>query len=418
LNRRPPPVVIERVLADGVPLTFAAPIHVRPGAKAIEVEYTALSLIVPPRVRFKVRLDGFDSHWVDVGTRRTAYYTNLPPGSYRFRAIASNDDGIWNDSGAAADIVLEPRFFQTGWFVVLCSALGVAALFLAYRIRVGVLRRRQRALERLVLERTRELRAAQADLVRAERMASVATLVRGIAHELNNPIGFLAGNIEPLRRYGRFLAQAAERAAGSAQENAPSPLLAPGKDVAFVAGDLDRMLDDIAEGARRAQLIISDLQGLTAAPKRGLDRVDLAKVVRQTLALLGPKLHERVRVELDLADLPPLPARAGQVEQLLVNLLDNALQAVGGEGTISVRTSREGDFVRLSIRDDGCGMSEEVRARACEPFFTTRGPGEGSGLGLAIVAAIVAEHRGTMEIRSQPGQGTEVVVRIPAADGA
>ena len=104
---------------------------------------------------------------------------------------------------------------------------------------------------------------------------------------------------------------------------------------------------------------------------------------------------------------------------MLVNLLDNAIRAVGPSGTIRVRVGREGPDVRLSVSDDGAGMTEEVRRQACEPFFTTRAAGEGSGLGLAIVASIVRGHRGTLEIRSAPGEGTEIIIRLPAiADAA
>jgi len=111
---------------------------------------------------------------------------------------------------------------------------------------------------------------------------------------------------------------------------------------------------------------------------------------------------------------PPLAARAGQLEQVVVNLLDNAVRALPEGGTIRVRVAREGPDVALSVGDDGVGMTEEVRRQACEPFFTTRAAGEGSGLGLAIVASIVRGHKGTIEIHSAPGQGTQITVRVPA----
>lgn len=274
------------------------------------------------------------------------------------------------------------------------------------------------------LQRTLEaLRTAQAELVRAERMASVATLVRGIAHELNNPIGFIAGNVPLLRKYCDFLARAAsalsDGKAHPAHELRALTELSPKKDLRFVIDDLSRMTDDIAEGARRAKLIIGDLQSLTAASQREVEEVDLHRVVRQTLSLLEPRLSASIRVETDLAPVPKLPARAGQLEQVMVNMLDNAIRAVGAGGTIRVRVRREGAEVLLSVADDGCGMTDEVRRQACEPFFTTRAAGEGSGLGLAIVASIVRGHRGILDIRSSPGVGTEVEIRLPAvADAA
>ena len=270
------------------------------------------------------------------------------------------------------------------------------------------------------LQRTLEaLRTAQADLVRAERMASVATLVRGIAHELNNPIGFIAGNVPLLRKYCDFLARAAAALADGKNRLPEEELrallqLSPRKDLRFVIEDLSRMTDDIAEGARRAQLIISDLQNLTSASQRALEQVDLQRVVRQSLALLGPRIPAAIKVETAIEAVPPLAARAGQLEQVVVNLLDNAVRALPEGGTIRVRVAREGPDVALSVGDDGVGMTEEVRRQACEPFFTTRAAGEGSGLGLAIVASIVRGHKGTIEIHSAPGQGTQITVRVPA----
>jgi len=261
------------------------------------------------------------------------------------------------------------------------------------------------------------LRAAQAELVRSERMASVATLVKGIAHELNNPINYIAGNMVPLQRYGEFLTRVASELsdgrARSADELHALTQLAEHKDLRFVSEDLRRLTSDIAEGARRAQLIISDLQNLTSAAQRGVELLDLHGVVRQTLSLLAPRVPAGVTLESDLAPVPPLPARAGQIEQVLVNLTDNALHAVGQKGRVKIYAGRDGADAVVRVIDDGPGMTATVRQQAFEPFFTTRLAGEGSGLGLAIVASIVRGHRGIVKCSSEPGVGTEVEVRLP-----
>src|SRR6185503_18441925 len=176
------------------------------------------------------------------------------------------------------------------------------------------------------------LQTAQADLVRYERMASVAVLVKGIAHELNNPINYIAGNIGPLRRYCEFLILAAtELSDGRART--PAEIfrlthLTESKDLAFVADDLSRLTADIGEGARRAHLIILDLQSLTTVAQRGVEQVDLRRVAEQTISLLDPSVPPGVRLEAQLTTVPSLPAHAGQLEQVLVNLTDNALRAV------------------------------------------------------------------------------------------
>jgi signal transduction histidine kinase len=261
------------------------------------------------------------------------------------------------------------------------------------------------------------LQSAQADLVRSERMASVATLVKGIAHELNNPINYIAGNMAPLRRYCDFITGVAGKLADG-RPRGPDELrallqLTDKKDLPFVSEDLGRLTGDIAEGARRAQLIVMDLQSLTSAAQRGIERVDLHRVVQQTVSLFGARLRPGVRLEPVLSPVPAVTAYAGQIEQVFVNLTDNALRAIGGSGKVRIQVGAEENWALVKVTDDGPGMTAEVKAQAFEPFFTTRAAGDGSGLGLAIVASIVRTHGGTVTLKSDPGAGTEVEVRLP-----
>lgn len=157
-NLRIPPIMIEECLADKRVLPSDAAAVVPPGTENIEFHYTALALLAPSRVRFKYQLEGYDTGWVDAEGRRTAYYTHLSPGSYRFRVIGANEDGVWNETGAVMTLILRPHFYQTGWFYGLCTAgVGLAGLGLN-RIWTRRLRRRQTELVSLVDERTRKLR--------------------------------------------------------------------------------------------------------------------------------------------------------------------------------------------------------------------------------------------------------------------
>jgi signal transduction histidine kinase len=267
-----------------------------------------------------------------------------------------------------------------------------------------------------------KLANTQVELVRSERMASVAVLVKGIAHELNNPINYIAGNVAPLRRYSAFLARAAlelaDGRARGAEELRALTELAPGKDLAYVVEDLDRLTEDLGEGARRAALIIGDLQSLTAPARREIELVDVERAARRTVALLLPRVPHAVHVEVLASELPPFPARAGELEQVLLNLIDNALRAVGEHGTVRVRGRAIEGTLEISVEDDGPGLTDAVKSRVFEPFFTTRSAGEGSGLGLAIVSSIVRAHGGTVAVESEPGTGARFVVRLPwPADG-
>ena len=158
-NRVPPPVIIEQILIDGKPLAGDA--RVPAGGEKFEFHYTGLSLLAPDKVRFKYKLEGLDRDWIDAGTRRIAYYTNIPPGDYRFRVLASNNDGIWNESGAIRTFFLEPHFHQTYLFYALCASGALMLGGYLYVLRVRQLTARQAELETTVDERTRQLQQAQ-----------------------------------------------------------------------------------------------------------------------------------------------------------------------------------------------------------------------------------------------------------------
>ena len=163
-NAQVPPVVIETVVTDGTVRPIAAEVTIPPGTRDIEFHYTALSFVIPERVRFKYRLEGYDTDWVDAGPRRVAYYSNLRPGSYRFRVIAANNDGVWNEQGASVDIRIEPRFYQTWLFDGLCILLAVLAIVAGNRLNTRLIRRRAAQLTRLVEEQTAELRKSHMEL--------------------------------------------------------------------------------------------------------------------------------------------------------------------------------------------------------------------------------------------------------------
>lgn len=164
INPLPPPVVIESILADGNTLAVQDELVIAPGHGRLELHYTGLSFVAPQKVRFKYRLEGYDADWVDAGARRVAYYTGLSPGRYRFRVMASNNDGVWNETGAALAIRLRPHFHQTGLFYFGCAAAAGLLGWTLYRLRIGQLMRRTRELEATVAARTAKV-VEQKDLL-------------------------------------------------------------------------------------------------------------------------------------------------------------------------------------------------------------------------------------------------------------
>ena len=177
-NTVPPPVNLEQIVVDGRPAAPRQGLTLAPGARNLEFHYVAPSFVAPARVRYRYLLEGLDADWVEAGARRTAYYSRLPPGRYRFRVAAANDEGVWNETGAALTFDLRPRIYETPWFYAVCGLALAGVVWGGDRLRVRRVRTHEAALERLVEERTRAL--AEANL-RLERLSSLDGLT-GVAN--------------------------------------------------------------------------------------------------------------------------------------------------------------------------------------------------------------------------------------------
>jgi signal transduction histidine kinase len=197
-NTVPLPVYVERVLTDQNEVAPGAPAVLEPSHRNLEFHYTALDLRDPQRVRFRYKLEGFDSSWIDADTRRVAYYTNLPPGHYRFRVIASNGDGVWNRDGAEFSISVRPHVYQTYWFWVLITAVSLSVLVYGVRARMRALMEREADLARRVDERTNELREEIRIREQAEKAAAAASRAKSeflanMSHEIRTPMNGIIG---------------------------------------------------------------------------------------------------------------------------------------------------------------------------------------------------------------------------------
>jgi signal transduction histidine kinase len=254
-----------------------------------------------------------------------------------------------------------------------------------------------KTLEARVEERTRELRDTQAQLVQSEKMRSLGQLVAGVAHELNNPIGFVHANLQLLEEYVERLMRADMDPARRARS----------RDA------IEKLLARSQEGASRVKQIVQDLRTFSRTDQAELTQVSLNEAIQRTLTLIEPRTKIGIVVERDFGELPDVRCYAGQLNQVFMNLLMNACDALDGHGKINVRTRAVPGGVQLEVRDDGPGMSAEVRSRIFEPFFTTKPVGKGTGLGLSISHGIVERHGGSMTVDSAPGAGATFTIRLP-----
>jgi len=265
--------------------------------------------------------------------------------------------------------------------------------------------------------RNRELRSAYNDLqslqnqlVQAEKMSSLGQLIAGLAHEINNSINAVYNGIKPLSasvtRVESLLSEVL--AAPEVQQN---PQLA--QEIAAQFKRIFSLAKVIEAGATRTARIIGDLKTFSHPGNEGFQVFDLHESLDMCLNLLGTSLRDRIEVVRDYGSIGRIYGPSGQLNQVFMNILNNAQQAIPEEGEIVISTRQEGEFVTVSIRDNGPGIPAEVRDKIFDPFFTTKDPGEGTGLGLSLSYGLITKLGGTIECRSTLGEGAEFVVRFP-----
>jgi two-component system NtrC family sensor kinase len=265
--------------------------------------------------------------------------------------------------------------------------------------------------------RKAELERLQSQIVHSEKMASLGQLAAGVAHELNNPAGFIYGNMEILRTCAAGL----ERLL-SFYDNAqlPESLTAQIKvikeetDYEYSLEDLKSIISDCHSGAERISDVVQNLRLFSRLDEAEFKKVDLYDGIESTIRLLSQFYSsDRITLERDYTDLPLVDCYAGQLNQVWMNLFINAAQAISSEGKVRVATREENDMAIVSIRDTGSGIAPEHLKKIFDPFFTTKRVGEGTGLGLSITYGIIERHGGSIKVESRLGEGTTFTIAIP-----
>ncbi|MBD1210566.1 MAG: hypothetical protein H9535_19215 [Ignavibacteria bacterium] len=452
-NSIAPPVIIESIIADSVRLDVSSPATAQTGAEKFEFYYTATSLFAPERVKFKYLLEGYDKQWVDAGTRRTAYYTNLQRGrDYRFRVIACNNDGVWNETGATVMLYLTPLFWETWWFLTLCGLAFVSLGVVAYRVRVRRLHHRADMLEKMVEERTAELRESNEEIQQhleeidkqgyeielsnlelREKNLQLETLHKEkdeflgiVAHDLKNPLASISLTASLIRTYRQR------------------------------HGDewIDEQANKIEAMTGRMTSIIMNLLDVNALESGNynfhIEDFDIVPVVAMVVQeYQSESAAKKIRITADLPSERAVIARADSaiVQGILDNLLSNAVKysphgkniyvrvrhwsLVGGHlandngGATSVQTNdrvndeqlTHNQRLRIEVQDEGPGLSEEDKKHLFGKFarLSARPTGgeHSTGLGLSIVKKMVEAMNGKVWCESELGQGATFIVELP-----
>jgi signal transduction histidine kinase/ligand-binding sensor domain-containing protein len=383
INTLPPPVHIEQIAADGKAYDAKDGLRLPPHVRNLVIDYTALSLVAPQKVHFRFRLDGQDLDWREVINEREVQYSNLAPGNYRFRVIASNNSGVWNETGDTLEFSIAHAYYQTNWFRAFVAATVLALLWAAYRFRIGQ------------LERVRQL---EADLAHINRVSMMGELAASIAHEVNQPLSGIVSN-------------------GSAC-------------LRWLAGDPPNLeevreaVGDIVRDGKRAGEVIARIRALTKRTSPPAEKLDVNETIREVLALVGDEAKRKsVVIRTQFADdLSPVSGDRVQLQQVVLNLVMNSMEAMSSLGerarqvVISTRNI-DPDQVEVTVEDSGVGLDPNTMARIFDPFYTTK-PG-GMGMGLSISRSILQNHGGRLWATPNNGLGTSFHFALPKYhDGA
>ncbi|SHO57437.1 sensor histidine kinase [Vibrio quintilis] len=267
----------------------------------------------------------------------------------------------------------------------------------------------------------KKLEEAQGQLIQSEKMASIGQLSAGIAHEINNPIGFITSNIQTLNDYFNRLASVIESMKQMIMKSEDEALIAQCNEllshyhIDYILEDTSELIVESLEGSSRVMSIIKNLKEFSHVDGSEWSYACLANCIDSTLKIINNEIKYNINVEKDFSgDIPDVFCQPMQINQVLLNLLVNASQAIEGVGTIYISLYEvEDNQVEIRVRDTGSGIPEAIKDRIFEPFFTTKDVGSGTGLGLSVSYGIINNHQGEIKVESTEGQGSEFIIRLP-----
>ncbi len=419
------------------------------------------------KIKYSYKMVGLNDHWSIPTSEPKADYRSMPYGTYTFKVRAIGGAQKWSEPFDYT-FAINPPWWHTWWARMGYVIATLLVVFGFARWRTAQLKLRQKELEAEVDHATLKIRAqkeeveaqrdeieahkeeietqrdkllstnealekhqselkftlenlkmTQSQLIQSEKMASVGILTAGIAHELNNPINFVSANVNPLlrdlndvftiiKKYDEIIKSNKLEASFSEVDKLKAEM-----DFSFLIKEIFNLLEGIEDGANRSSLIVKGLRSFSRLDEEKLQLYDIHDGIDSTLILLHNKIKDRILVRKDYGDLEEIECYPGKLNQVIMNILTNSIQAIEGKGEIFIQTVSSAIGIKIVIKDDGKGMTPEVKKHIFEPFFTTKEVGKGTGLGLSISYGIIEQHKGNIDVISEPGKGTEFIISLP-----
>ena len=429
---------------EGMVLNTLATIAEKSGDDRLAIEYAAQSLAIARRIG---RPDNIRDQYLAVAEHQAR--AGAWEEAYRnFRSYTELKDSLFNEIVDARTQEEQQRFEayvkdqeitelrreqliqarERNWLIAGLALLGLLCLTIVYvlysRHRTYQQLRQEQAMTQALLEEKeellQELKSAQSQLVQNEKMVSLGQLTAGIAHEINNPINFITSNLTALRldfEEVRQLLESLQQLKNNPQDTARQQellQLSDQLDSAYLSAEINQLIGGIERGAERTRHIVASLRTFSRNTSEQFLPADLNEGIASTLTLITGNLPQGVSIRTEYGELPPVICQISRLNQVFLNLLTNAVQAIPEEGEVLLQTvAIDEEQVRIVIKDTGIGMDEATVQRIFEPFFTTKEVGKGTGLGLSISYGIISQHEGRIDVKSSPGEGTTFTIDIP-----
>lgn len=458
----PNDIVNEKVILKQ-PINYLPSIELSHLENIFTIEFVGLHFSNPEENSYQYRLIGLSEQWTSPSKDNFATFTNLSEGTYQLEVKAANSNGIWNNEPVSLTIIITPPWWKASWFVTILLILFLLFIYSVFYWRSQFFKKQKTELRVQIDKQTLELRLAnvrlenqkkeiveqnkelqvskeeltqqheelktvvenlkntQSKLVQAEKMAALGQLTAGIAHEINNPVNFINSGIVGLKKGIQQLVKISKLVEEITPENIDDKLEEIHKlkkKVRFLRllSMLEKVTGNIEIGAQRTAEIVKGLRTFSRQDSEKTAIIDIHEGIDSTLVLLHNQYKNKLKLIKNYGELPMVECYPGKINQVFMNLISNAIDAIepNGEGWIKISTETiANNKVKISIEDNGKGMTADLQEKIFEPFFTTKEVGKGTGLGLSITIGIINDHHGDIEIDSVPGEGTAFHLYFP-----